>query len=399
MSTPAAQTNNTLIDADDVTPAVTADSFYSSENQELRMPLAPAIVLDGDEEEEEEDKARDDLMSNCDQETAVESYLAKIETAWQRTVQNIVAIGKLIAQAKDELGESYKQLEQRLPFSASEAGNFARISRHPVLSDPDYWEKLPRALNTLYHLSRLDDADVRDAIESGQITPALTVSQAKTFVQLKKSKRSGAKLQNMGAEEDYIDVVVSIRRTDDLSKALQDAYNFANTHGGMLDSRKNKHSFVEWRLKESIQQILANIDETKGRLKHVTLDQMRLLEEAAEALSKLKQDKKGPEPMLPDDYPDLDALRTLLGLTDITKKGVKKWCKDHGVPTRLALSDVDQPVYVWEQIRLIAEKQDENAAMKRLEAVGKCEDRAVRKVAMDALEKLERLADFESQAA
>lgn len=348
--------------------------------------------------DEEKDESPDDLTSNCEQET-VESYLSQIETAWQRTVQDIVEIGKLIKQAKVALGASYKQLEQRLPFSASEAGNFVRISEHPVLSDSVCWEKLPKSLNTLYYLSQLDDTQVREGIDSGEITPALTVAQAKALAKPQAREHSGTKVLSADEENDYIDVVVSIRRKDDLSQVLQDAYNFAKTHGGILDSRKNEQSFGEWRLKESRQQILADIEATKGSLKRVTLEDLRLLETAAETLSKLKKEKNGPEPMLPNDHPDIDTLRNLLGLTDITKKSLKTWCKSHGVPTRLALLDVDQPVYVWEQMRLIAEKPDDKAALKRLDAVGKCKDRAVRKVAIEAFDALARMADFESQAA
>lgn len=328
-------------------------------------------------------------------EAEIVEWVVRIEGAWHKTIQDIIEVGRLLKRAKDELGTTYEQLVRQLPFSSSQAINFVRISEHRVLSDSTYWNGLPKALNTLYYLSRLEASYVQEAIRSGDISPDTTLSQAKALVSGHTKTVGGHQAKADSA--DYMDVTVSIPRTSDVSKVLEAAQAMVGTFGGTIDYRKNETSVGEFFLKDAKKYIERSIGETKGDLKNATVEQMRMLEQAVETLSKGKTKKGDPEPKLPDEDPDTAALTVLLGVQEITGATIKTWCVGNDVPTRLALDKVDQPVYVWEQARLIVEKQDEKAARKRLEQISRGKNRTICRLVLDIMDGLDNMANFESQ--
>ncbi len=328
-------------------------------------------------------------------EAVVAEWVVQIEGAWHKTIRDIIEVGKLLKRAKDELGTTYEQLVRQLPFSSSQAVNFVKISEHRVLSNSAYWNGLPKALNTLYYLSRLEASYVQEAIRSGDISPDTTLSQAKALVSGQTKTVGGHQAKADSA--DYMDVTVSIPRTSDVSEVLKTAQAMAGTFGGTIDYRKNETSVGEFFLKDAKEYIERSIEETKGDLKNATVEQMRMLERAAETLSKGKIKKGEPEPKLSDEDPGTAALTVLLGVQEITGATIKTWCVGNDVPTRLALDKVDQPVYVWEQARLIVEKQDEKAARKRLEQISRGKNRTICRLVLDIMDGLDNMANFESQ--
>ena len=54
-----------------------------------------------------------------------------IESAWQKSVASVIDVGKLIKQAKDDLGVSYSLLETELPFSSTVAAFLVKIPGNP----------------------------------------------------------------------------------------------------------------------------------------------------------------------------------------------------------------------------------------------------------------------------
>lgn len=144
---------------------------------------------------------------------------------------------------------------------------------------------------------------------------------------------------------------------------------------------------------------LEKIGATTSTLKNVTLDQRQMLDRAAESLQKSKKEEKGAEPQLPADDADIEPLKALLGESEITLPGILDWCKDKGVPTRLALKEVDQPVFVWDLARQIAEKPDDGEARERLVQVAKGNNRTIVRLALDVLDRLDNMTSSEAQDA
>ena len=164
----------------------------------------------------------------------VKDWRHRVENAWNKTLEDMVQIGKLLKDAKEDLGVSYKQLEQELPFSASMAGNFIRIAEHKVLSDAQYFERLPNAVSTLSYLARIKKDKLIKYINQGAVTPELPLAKAKELAEAK--TRTGARSNVQSSE--HMDVVVSIPRTEDVAQAVKAVQDLAKVYSGMLDYRR-----------------------------------------------------------------------------------------------------------------------------------------------------------------
>lgn len=109
----------------------------------------------------------------------LDDWRSRIEAAWQKSVESVIEVGRLVQQAKTELGASYSLLEVELPFSSTVAAFLVKIVENPILSDPQYFNRLPNSYNTLYHLSSIDNDELVKQIEDGVITPDYHLSSAK----------------------------------------------------------------------------------------------------------------------------------------------------------------------------------------------------------------------------
>ncbi len=340
-----------------------------------------------------------------DIEATLTTWRVRIEGFWRKTVQEIIEIGRQLMEARNVLGKSYRRLVDELPFSQSTAANFVAVAEHPILSDPNYGDRLPMSLTTLYYLSQLSEAEVVAGIENGLITPTLTVAGAKMLTQgVTDGGRTAA------TESDYIDVVVSVPKSADRSQVLKDAQKFAHHFGGSIHYRKNEKSVGDLWREAALRRAEEGIASTQNRLPSIIdygkmcwLDEgpaEALIEERARLRLANQEDenvnkRRTLDPRLPEDYPELEELKTLTGLQEITFNAFKKWCLKHDVPTRLALTSVTQPAYVWEQVRQVATKENDKAALKRLERVAKGKSREMTRLALDALDMLDNFDSFE----
>jgi hypothetical protein len=111
----------------------------------------------------------------------LEDWKIRIESAWQKSVQSVIEVGNLVKQAKEQLGVSYTLLESELPFSSTVAVFLIKIAENPVLSNPTYHARLPNGYNTLYYLASVDEKQLVQQIENGEITPNFTLASAKSL--------------------------------------------------------------------------------------------------------------------------------------------------------------------------------------------------------------------------
>jgi hypothetical protein len=127
----------------------------------------------------------------------VDQWAAYICEPWNKTVEAFVETGKRLIEAKkalkEELGhgnwgsmftEPYPRsslAKGPLPFSQRIGNMLMRIARHPVLSNSQFFSKLPPSYSTLYILSDLPEAELVKQIEEGKINPSLLGSEAKVL--------------------------------------------------------------------------------------------------------------------------------------------------------------------------------------------------------------------------
>ena len=307
-------------------------------------------------------------------------WRSRIEAAWQKSVESVIEVGRLVQQAKSELGASYSLLETELPFSSTVAAFLIKIVENPILSDPQYFNRLPNSYNTLYHLSSIDNDELVKQIEDGVITPDYHLSSAKKLKS--QSSSTSDKTNNEETKSLYEVGKIQIEKIEDLDGLKNDLDKLLKKYNGSISYSKNKESLYEHCHNQLLQQSLQKIVELEKTLNNVSLDQLRMLEDAADFLSKdtkstVKKevedgDKKVMRSCLPDNYEHLKDLQNLIGKKDIFKKEIRQWCIDNKVPNKFTeLRSIDKDLYVWEQVRLVLEKKDVKGGMKRLEYMGK----------------------------
>ena len=68
--------------------------------------------------------------------TELNEWRSRIEAAWQRSVESVIEVGRLVKQAKDELGVSFALLETELPFSSTVAAFLIKNRRASCSQQP-----------------------------------------------------------------------------------------------------------------------------------------------------------------------------------------------------------------------------------------------------------------------
>ena len=131
-------------------------------------------AIEAKREEEYQDDDDDELVQ----------WAEKLTKAYGKAVAGFVKVGRLLIQAKQELGpgrfgELWNGDEYALPFGWRQANKFMSIADNKVLTDSTHESKLPTSVETLYILSRIPEEKLRKLISSGKVHTNLTRQQAK----------------------------------------------------------------------------------------------------------------------------------------------------------------------------------------------------------------------------
>jgi hypothetical protein len=119
-------------------------------------------------------------------------FVEKIKAAHIMGVEAIMRLADTLIEARTVLkpkGLYYRifaDSKKPLPgvmvsMSSSTADKITSIRERKALSDPSTWKALPSSWTTLYALCGLSESEVRRGIEGGEITPDMTVQQAKAY--------------------------------------------------------------------------------------------------------------------------------------------------------------------------------------------------------------------------
>ena len=252
-----------------------------------------------------------------------------------------------------------------------------------MLSDPQYWDRLPNGYTALYYLASVEEARLKYLIVDGKVTPTTTVEDAKAF------RRVAAFPIRERAEktkEVVIPVVIVMNDPDKESELFAKLENVLSEFGGCIRDVDGEGVVAQWRRKSLLDEALEQIEATKSQLGKVTIEDVRLLEKAASELASLK----GRDSALPKSVEGFKSVVVLVGTQTITRQDLKKWLKDNKVPNQLNdLARVQEEVYVWEQVRLVAEDVDKKGGLKRLrEMAAKADNPAIKTLAKSGLERI-----------
>lgn len=311
-------------------------------------------------------------------EKELDQWRTRIESAWQKSVASVIEVGKLVKQAKEQLGVSYTLLETELPFSSTVAAFLIKIAENPVLSNPTYYSRLPNGYNTLYYLASVDQGQLVRQIESGEITPNFTLASAKSLRGVLTKKTTVKKVEAKKPKTVIYELgSISIAAPKNVDEFQVDLNKLLEKYKGNITHTHKDNSLAEWHRKIIYQQACEMITKSEAGLQNITYEEVRMLEDAAHFLSKDKNQKAKAELVikdefvtrtcLPDDYKDLERIRKLIGIEHITRGQLKKWCIENKIPNQFTeLSRMDKELYIWEQVRLVSERKDLKGGLKRL---------------------------------
>ena len=119
-----------------------------------------------------------------DQSTAA-FWASRINERAAAGVQALVATGRELLEAKAMLehGEFQKLFQPGvLHIDQRSAERLMRIARNEALANPTNWSNLPTAVQSLTSLAAVGAGPLQKAIESGDVTPALTIGETRALV-------------------------------------------------------------------------------------------------------------------------------------------------------------------------------------------------------------------------
>ena len=121
-------------------------------------------------------------------------FINRITFTWQKTVQSILEVGRLLLAAKEGLphGDFTAMVETDLPFSIRTAECLMHIAKHPRLSrpNPHTCANLPPSWRALYELSRLPVCQFDAALRERRICADITVNEARYLADSVEERRT-----------------------------------------------------------------------------------------------------------------------------------------------------------------------------------------------------------------
>jgi N6-adenosine-specific RNA methylase IME4 len=107
--------------------------------------------------------------------TARAAWADRIAAAWQKSVEGVIEVGRLLTEAKAALdhGAFTEMIERDLPFKARTAQRLMAIAADERLSNPTHVSLLPPHWGTLYELTKLSNEQFEAKIASGAIHPEM----------------------------------------------------------------------------------------------------------------------------------------------------------------------------------------------------------------------------------
>ncbi|MBF0371709.1 MAG: DUF3102 domain-containing protein [Magnetococcales bacterium] len=117
------------------------------------------------------------------QETAISTkrayHVKRITSRWQDSLEAILDVGRMVAEAKEDLdhGEFIEMIRTDLPFSDSTARRLKVIAEDPRISNRAHGHVLPPHWRSLYELTQVSDEVFHEGVENGLINPDMTRKQ------------------------------------------------------------------------------------------------------------------------------------------------------------------------------------------------------------------------------
>jgi hypothetical protein len=123
-------------------------------------------------------------------EASLNILTVEFQDALKKSVEGIIEAGNVLIRAKSQLkhGQWEEWIIRTLRFgqrarngkaNVREAQELMLLARHPVISNPNYFNALPARIRTLTELSQIPEDQLEEHIDTGVVHPGLTRSEVK----------------------------------------------------------------------------------------------------------------------------------------------------------------------------------------------------------------------------
>lgn len=138
-----------------------------------------------------------------------EQWADRITTQLSKSVESIIATGRLLIQAKRALphGEWGRMFKDGLvPFSQNTADRLMAIASHAVLSNSAHVQNLPASWGTLYELTKVEPKTLTAAIKDGVVTVDMPRARVKTLRSANPVRRPRQRVGRTPGSRLYFDI-------------------------------------------------------------------------------------------------------------------------------------------------------------------------------------------------
>jgi hypothetical protein len=170
--------------------------------------------------------------------TTVGGWTELIQSHMAKTVESIIDTGTALIDCKAALAFGhFREAVEGAGISPRVAQMFMAIANHPVLANTSAYSHLPPAYNTLYQLSRLEPAELAQALEDEAITPKMKANDAAQMANMAKHARDRAEL---------VGVYAPVNAADEFADLLEhDAAVADLLERGVAESRDEAEQIVQ----------------------------------------------------------------------------------------------------------------------------------------------------------
>ncbi len=113
----------------------------------------------------------------------IDELASEVRSHLQKSVESVVSAGRLLVAAKAELPHgSWAHFLEKAGVTVRTAQELMAVASHPVLGDPRTSSYLPNSLGALTALTRLPEGELEAALAAEQVTPDLTVRDARDLI-------------------------------------------------------------------------------------------------------------------------------------------------------------------------------------------------------------------------
>lgn len=160
-----------------------------------------------------------------------ETAIQDIHTSWNKTVESLLETAKMLInyQQRPDWFQIKDELASRNIMKSEVLSMMTSIGRNSLLNDKQYLNQLPSSYNSLYHLSKMEDAKLKDALDNHTVTKAIRLEDVRKLAESNKTKSKAPDFVIKKLIISASDYKTHKKAIDDLLTEITKKYNYIGT--------------------------------------------------------------------------------------------------------------------------------------------------------------------------